>query len=407
MREPTVVLAHSFRGWAQELHFFLMDHGGAIVRGYVMSPDDALSETYDVFMVDDTTSYLNHRLVSSLRGRGVRVIGVYDPLEADGSGKQMLMDLGVDEALPSSTPPPEVLQVIVRLAGPFLDDDPELAGLIEQIGGRRPAPLGTAAPEPLAGSTAGRVIAVAAAAGGAGATEVAIALAGRIRDHGIATALVDADEQAPAIAQRLGISLHPNVRTAVDVLHHGSGELDAALTRYSAAGLDVLCGLPNPRDWYELRAGEVAEVIVELSRSGRSVVANVGPRVDDLPQLGGPPRFAVTRAAIGLSDAVVLVGTASPVGARRVVDWLADARDLVAGTPVHLVVNHYPGGTFAVGELEAELRRTLTPRSVTVAPHDKRVLRAAWNGEPVAKGPFLRAMTKLAATVAPGGGVGG
>ncbi|HEX9644200.1 MAG TPA: hypothetical protein VGC11_09415, partial [Acidimicrobiia bacterium] len=69
--------------------------------------------------------------------------------------------------------------------------------------------------------------------------------------------------------------------------------------------------------------------------------------------------------------------------------------------------NHYPGGTFAVGELEAELRRTLTPRSVTVAPHDKRVLRAAWNGEPVAKGPFLRAMTKLAATVAPGGGVGG
>ena len=35
--EPTVLLAHSPRPWMQEVHFFLVDHGGALVQGYVLS----------------------------------------------------------------------------------------------------------------------------------------------------------------------------------------------------------------------------------------------------------------------------------------------------------------------------------------------------------------------------------
>ncbi len=403
MREPSVALAHSTRRWVQELHFFLMDHGGALVRGYVVSPDDALAESYDVLLVDDVTSFLSRRLIATLRGRGVRIIGVYDETDARGAGKQRLLELGVDEALVATTPPSEFLEVITKLAGPFVEEDSELEGLLEGLGARtgaaRPSRVDLPATDPPSGR--GRVIAVAAATGGAGATEVSIGLAAATRARGIATVLCDTDEQAPAVAQRLALPLHPNIRTAVDAVHHQTTTLDATLTRVANLGIEVLCGLPNPRDWYELRAGEVAEVVAELARSRPCVVANVGPRVDDLPNLGGPARFGVTRAITSIADALVLVGIASPVGARRIIDWLADARTLIHATPVHLVINQYPGGTFALGELESELRRTITPRSVSVIPYDKRVLRASWEGEGVAKGPFVKAIDRLASIVSP------
>jgi MinD-like ATPase involved in chromosome partitioning or flagellar assembly len=218
----------------------------------------------------------------------------------------------------------------------------------------------------------------------------------RLRAGGAATVLVDADDQAPAVAQRLGLSLHPNLRTAVDAVQHGTGTVTEALLRYPAAGLEVLCGLPNPRDWFELRPREVTDVLDELARIRPAIVVNIGPRVDDLPSLGGPARFGVSRAALACADDIVLVGTASPVGARRVVDWMADAREVVGSTPVHVVVNRYPGGRYAIGEVEAELRRAVSFTSFTVAPDDGKVIRAAWEGSPVPKGPFLRAVGRVA-----------
>lgn len=400
MREPTVVLAHSTRSWAQDLHFFLMDHGGAVVRGYVMSADDALSENYDVLLVDDVTSFLTRRLVGSLQGRGIKVLGVYDADDAHGAGKTRMLEMGVDQALPASTSSAEFVQVVARMAGPLIDDDLELTELLQEVGVRQARP---SAPDVSAGAARrqqrGRIVAVAASAGGAGATEVGVALASALRSQGSATVLVDADEQAPAVAQRLGLRLHPNIRTAVDAVQHGTGDLEQTLVPDAATGVEVLSGLPNPRDWFELRAGEVAEVVLELARGRPNVVVNVGPRVEDLPDLGGPPRFAVTRAMLGICDLLVLVGTATPIGARRIVDWLADAQSLLVSTPVHLVVNQYPGGSFAIGELEIELRRTISPSSVTVAPYDKRVARAVWLGDPVARGPFTKAINRLAKVV--------
>jgi MinD-like ATPase involved in chromosome partitioning or flagellar assembly len=400
MREPTVVLCHSTRSWAQDLHFFLMDHGGAVVRGYVMSGDDALAETYDVLLVDDVTSFLTRRLVGSLHGRGIKIIGIYDADDAHGAGEARLIELGVDAAVPSTTTSAEFVQTVARLAGPLIDDDLELAGVLEELGARQPLrPARDASSDQSGRPHRGRIVAVAAASGGAGATEVAVGLSGALRATGGATVLVDADEQAPAVAQRLGLGLHPNIRTAVDAVQHGNGNLEGTLVHHSRMGIEILCGLPNPRDWFELRAGEVAEVVLELSRTRPQVVVNAGPRVDDLPDLGGPARFGVTRAVLGLCDALVLVGVATPIGARRIVDWLADAQALLAVTPVHLFVNQYPGGSFAISELEVELRRTISPASVTVAPYDKRVARATWEGDPVARGPFTKSVNRLAKLV--------
>lgn len=394
MREPAVMLAHSIRGWAQELHFFLMDHGGALVRGYVMSPEDAVAERYDVLLVDDVTSFLSTRLVGTLQRNGVRVIGVYDAADPAGTGKQRLIELGVDEALADTTPPAEFVEAISRIAGPLAGDSPELDSLFHSIAERG------------AGDAEGRdrprrtrrgfIVAVAAATGGAGATEIAVELAVALRTRDQATVVVDVDEQAPSVAQRLGLGLHPNIRTAVDAVHHGTGGLPDTLHRIPATGIEVLSGLPNPRDWFELRSGEVAEVLAELARTRPYVVANVGPRIEDLPESGGPARFAVTRATLSLADIVVLVGSTAPVGVTRVVDWLADGRSLITGKPLHIVLNQHPGSAFIAAEIENELRRTVVPQSISVIPFDKRVLRAAWDGEFVAKGPFTKSMAKVA-----------
>ena len=54
-----------------------------------------------------------------------------------------------------------------------------------------------------------------------------------------------------------------------------------------------------------------------------------------------------------------------------------------------------------IGEIETELRRTVTPRSLTVIPADPRVLRAVWEGVPVPRGKFSKAVAGLAAQVVP------
>lgn len=397
MREPAVMLAHSIRGWAQELHFFLMDHGGAMVRGYVMSPEDAVAEEYDVLLVDDVTSFLSTRLVSNLQRNGTRVIGVYDASDPAGTGKQRLLELGVDEALADTTPPVEFVEAVARIAGPMTVDAPELEGLFDAIVSEPAGPVDHDAIPRRANR--GFVIAVAAATGGAGATEVAIELATELRTRNQAVALVDADEQAPSVAQRLGLGLHPNIRTAVDAVHHATGRLQSTLNNMQIAGIEVLSGLPNPRDWFELRSGEVVEVLAELARNHPYVVANVGPRIEDLPESGGPARFAVTRATLSLADLVILVGSTTPVGVTRVVDWLADGRSLITGKPLHIALNQHPGSAFVATEIENELRRTVSPQSITVLPFDKRVVRASWEGDFVANGPFTKAVGRLAQLV--------
>lgn len=397
MREPAVMLAHSIRGWAQELHFFLMDHGGAMVRGYVMSPEDAVAEEYDVLLVDDVTSFLSTRLVTNLQRNGTRVIGVYDSSDPAGTGKQRLLELGVDEALADTTPPAEFVQAVARIAGPMTVEDTEFEGLIDAIVSEPARPVDhDVAPRR---TNRGFVIAVAAATGGAGATEIAIQIAAELRSRSQAVALVDADEQAPSVAQRLGLGLHPNIRTAVDAVHHATGRLQSTLNKLPVAGIEVLSGLPNPRDWYELRSGEVVEVLAELARDHPYVVANVGPRIEDLPESGGPARFAVTRATLSLADLIVLVGSTTPVGVTRVVDWLADGRSLTTGKPLHIALNQHPGSSFVATEIENELRRTVAPQSITVLPFDKRVLRASWEGDFVASGPFTKAVRKLAQVI--------
>ena len=245
----------------------------------------------------------------------------------------------------------------------------------------------------------GRVCAVGGPPGGCGASEVAVELTRAGRCRGDTSLLVDADEVAPSLAQRLGLPPIPNIRTAIDALFHGAGRLHDALLPVAGGGFELLAGLANPADWPQVRPEEVADVVAELRSLREHVIVNVGPHAEDLPRLGGADRYGVTREVLGTADAVVGVGVATPVGVARLISWIAEVVVLAPGTPLHLVVNKVPASRFVRGEVEAEILRNYAPASLHLLPLDAAVERAAWRGELAGQGPFTRGIEGVANVV--------
>ncbi len=257
MNEIEVALAVSARMWPDRLHRFLADHGGARVRAQVLAPEDALAETYEVLIIDDVSSFLTPRLVQELQRtpadgpRGVR--------PGRRSGRQ-----GTSSR-------------VRRRSG-------------NRVGGqrRRVRCRGSGAGRSRSERTscrAGRVV----GAGYRRAADRRWGSSGRMRSDrggdlrsllGSAgpgpTVLVDVDEVAPSVAQRLGLRLLPNLRTAIDVVQHRSGDLGPSLAG-GMAGSASCAG--SPVRAIGLRSGLSSSTTssVELRRRFRFVVANVGP----------------------------------------------------------------------------------------------------------------------------------
>jgi MinD-like ATPase involved in chromosome partitioning or flagellar assembly len=211
--------------------------------------------------------------------------------------------------------------------------------------------------------------------------------------------LVDADEVAPSLAQRVALPLVPNLRNAVDALERGVGSLQEALVALPQrdGGFDLLCGLANPRDWPGLRPDSVAEVVGELARTHGQVLVNAGSRSEEVIAPGGLARYGITRSMLLVADQLVLVGSATPIGVARALDWLADHAALAKSKPLHVALNQAPSGMFKRGELEREVLRSFLPSSLHLLPSDKRVEEAIWNGHTVTSGPFAKAAQSLAA----------
>lgn len=387
--EVALAIVVSPREWAERLHRFLADHGGARVRTRVMRPDDAIREHYDVFLVDDVTSFLTPRLVRRLQDTGRRVLGVYDPDEFP-EGRERLVGMGADGVIESQATAEEFVRLIASL-------HPAQFGSVESVTDQ------TSLVEPVADSPRvrrGPVTVVGGPPGGSGTTEVAITLAACLAGAAGSTVLVDADDVAPAIAQRLQLDLHPNVRSAVDALQHRTGRLLSTVTSPRRLGFGVLPGLSNRDDWSELRPGEVVDVVFELASACRQVVVNVSSNIEDLSSHGGPGRYGLARRLVTEADAVVGVGLPTPVGVARLLEWVADVRAVAEDIPIHLVVNRSPRSVFKRGELIEEIARTFFAASVTFAAFDRKVEEAAWEGRLVAPGHFTKALSRLAALLA-------
>ncbi|CAN5198956.1 hypothetical protein BH20ACT8_BH20ACT8_00940 [soil metagenome] len=414
MDEPRIALAASPREWAQRLHRHVADHGGARVRATVLHPRDAVAEDYDVFIGDDCTSFLSRRLVDELHRRGRSVLGVFDPEDPRGKGE--LLEWGVDDVIARDAPPEAFVAAIGELHGHARRPiDEELAALVHGTAPRQRRALDPQTPSRVVdrdASAAGTVVAVGSAGGGIGATEVAVALALQTSDRGRTAVLVDADDVAPAIAQRVGAAPYPNLRAAVDVLDAEPGRLDGCLQPVLGGRLLVLPGLSSPRSWSEQRPTDAAEVVRALARGEgersepggrgpRTLVVNVGHQLEDLHAGGGPPRFGLTRQMLSIADLVVVVALPTPVGLTRLLEWLADLRTMRPDVLPHVVFNRTSSGTFARAELVDELSRTVVPAGVWFLPHDPRVAVAAWAGRRCAPGPFTRAVAGLAGALLP------
>jgi MinD-like ATPase involved in chromosome partitioning or flagellar assembly len=370
MIDVELALAASPRVWSERLHRFLIDHGGARVRTQVISGDDALAESYHVLVVDDICSFLTPRLVDEVQRRGRFVLGVYEK-EDQGPARNRLLGMGVDGVIEAESEPEEFLEVIARFSVPTLQVE---------------VPRPQIQPK----SADGVVIAVGSPPGGCGASEVAIAIGTRLSEEHGPTVLVDADDVAPSLAQRLGLARHPNMRTAIDVVEHHSGTLRSCLQQVGR--LDVLAGLAGPGDWREVRPSELIAVVDRLHASGvRYVAVNIGSQLEGADR----GRHGLSRAVAGRSDLLVAVCLSHPVAISRVLDWAGSVRDLRPDLPIQFVVNRAPGSRHRQAEIETELIRTHPGAGVFFLPDDSLVGEAAWSGTAVKRGRFRRATSRL------------
>jgi len=385
--EPEVALVFSPEGWVEGLHRHLTDHGGARVRQVVMEPSLALEEEYGTLIVSHRWPALTRRFVEAVHARRRRLLGVFDPAEP--AGREHLLTLGVDKVIESDAPMVDFLDALVSLA-PAQPDEAIGVDLRGVAGGAEPG-ADDEDPSP-------RVV-VGGPAGG-GATEIAIELArAGSRDRG-RVALIDADDVLPSVAQRLALTIEPNLRTAVDAVEYGMGELAGSLVVAPDGSFDVLCGLPNVAAWSQVRPGEVLDVLDAVGQARDAVVVDVSNRLEDVGVGVGRSRYGITRAAVRTASVLVAVGSGTPVGVTRLLGWIADARSL-SDAPVHVVVNRSPADGFRRAEIADELARTFPPAALWFVPDDHHIEAAAWAGSLVTPGAFTRAVATIAADVLP------
>jgi MinD-like ATPase involved in chromosome partitioning or flagellar assembly len=374
--EPEVALVLSPEAWVERFHRHCTDHGGARVRQVVMDPALALEDQYSTLVVSSRWPALSAGLVDELHRRGRTVLGVYEPEEP--AAREHLASLGVDDVIATDAEMQAFVHAVARL-GPGGQPCQAADG---------PTRRGTAHPK-----TGARFIAVGGPAG-SGATEVAVGLADALAAAGRRTVIVDADDVTPSVAARLGLPIEPNIRSAIDAVEFGLGDMRRTILSVVGADFLVLGGLPNVSAWSQVRPAEVVAVIDKLATAVDELVVNVGHRLEDVG--AGRGRYGITRSVLAEADVIVSVCLATPIGVGRLLSWIADARAMAPDAPVVVAVNRAPRDRYRRAELTDEIVRSFAPAHFAFVPDDRRVAAAVWDGTVVGRGPFRRAARQLA-----------
>ena len=398
MTELTVGVVASPRQWRSELQSHIRNHVVGVRLKVLREPQKALEEHLDVMAVDDVASFLTPGTVKRLRERGVRIVGVYDPSELEGQGERFLLEMGVDLTVPATASAEQLLAALSSF-GTVAQVSEEIAALEAAFGEPTPSQ-----PAPM-----GAVTVVSGATDSPGATEIAVAVADALGGRRERTLLLDVDEVAPTVARRLLFNLDPNILTAIDEIHYGGGAIRQSIgvrqpSAPGAVAFAAIPGLANVSDWGLVRDSDVLTLIDELAREWDHVVVNAGSRLEDLAGGLGVDRYGASRTAVARADRLIAVCSASPLGVLRVLDWAADAHALAPDVPLWVVVNRAPRSSYKRAELEQELRQNTAPEmlaGVSFVPEDERVAQAAWDGAPVRKGPFTRAVRDLVRMIPP------
>lgn len=236
----------------------------------------------------------------------------------------------------------------------------------------------------------GVVTAVWGPAGAPGRSTIAISLAVELAELGASVCLIDADTWSASIAQMLGmLDESPGFAAACrlagqDALTHD--ELDRISERYpvSHGSLAVLTGLTRSSRWPELTMSRVTDTIEKCRQWVDHVVIDTGFSLESDEEISSdlfaPRRNAATLAALRASDRVIGIGRADPVGISRYLRSHAELLEVVAGIPVHTVMNRVrsgPVGLAAAGQITSTLQRFGGIDKPTLIGHDERAADAA------------------------------
>lgn len=355
-----IALAASAREWPDRLHRFLLDHGGARVVDRVMSADQAQAARFDVLLIDDVCSFLTPRLVTVLKRGGAEVIGVFAP--EDGSdAKRRLLECGISDVIETEASPEE---------------------FIEKIANTLAHRLPVAETDDLGSDTVG--IAVTGPCAGVGITEVAVSLAMSLAVR-TPTVLLDLDPVWPSVAQRLGLRLHPNIRTAIDSSLHSPERLPDTISKVGSLG--VVGGRADFGRASPISRHEVVTLLDALGDHTDVVVADVGPLGD---AQGG---------VLGEFDTMLAVGSPDPVGVTRLLKTVGQLRSAHPNRSVLGIVNMTGRGGFRTGEVTVEVQRSFPDLPLVTLPFDPRVSEAAWDGRVDSGRSFSRSISGIADVV--------
>lgn len=361
---PEIAIAASARDWPDRLHRFMLDHGGGRVVDRVMAADQATAMSFDVLLIDDVCSFLSPRLVSLLKQTGSEVIGVYMP--EDGSdAKRRLLECGISDVIETEATPEEFLaKVRATLAHRVSPPTPEAPSI------SRAFRIGVTGP-----------------CEGVGITEISIALAHSIAES-LGTILVDLDSNWPSVAQRLDLPLHPNIRTAIDHALHRPDRLGESF--HKSGRLAVVGGRADggQSGGSEISRADALMLMDAVGAVAEVVVCDIGP-IDEFSS-------ALTREF----DALMVVGTATPVGVARLIRTVGVILARNPGTSLVAVANKTGKGGFRRSEVVGEIGRALPDIPVMTLPFDPSLEDAAWNGTLVGKGRFTRSVHDVSSLVA-------
>ena len=299
------------------------------------------------------------------------VLGVFDPIEAP-DGKERLLECGVDLVIEADADADEFVIALRTLA---LTEEPEAIEITPNV----------------AVSSTRNLYVVGGPPGGCGATELAVAMTHSLSNWG-PTVLIDADEVSASVAQRLGLPLLPNLRSALDALNHRPAAVGKNLVRVDR--FMVLTGLTGERDWIEIRSGQIGDLLTELSRQFAYVVVNCGSLLEQVG-FADSGRFGITRQVVASANRLLGVGLPTPVGITRLLTWAAETSALNPTGHMHLVVNRRPRSRYRKAEVIEEVDRAIPGVGLSFLPEDPQVETAAWTGSLVSSGQYVRSVRKL------------
>ena len=357
---PDIALAASAREWPDRLHRYLLDHGGGRVVARVMGPEQAVDESFDVLLIDDICSFLTPRLVAAVKQSGSEVVGVFDPVDGT-DAKRRLLESGISDVIEADATSEEFIEKARET----------LTHRVPVIHPEEPP------------QSSGWSIGITGTSEGVGMTEVAIALARAVASE-LDVTLVDLDPVWPSIAQRLDLPVHPNIRTALDLVLHRSDHLSSGLLR--AGDVAVIGGVADQGAGSPLSHAEVAMLLEAVGAESDVVIADLGP---------------LDRSLLGLArgfDALGVVGVGDPVGIARLLRTVERALESVTDEAVVIVVNKTPR-RFHDGEVRFELSRVFPTLPIVTLPFDGGLADCAWEGTSSKRGAFARSLGQMAALI--------